>query len=192
MKSRAPRPVGNYKVEENSRTTIRECLKLSLENSADAADEFRQRLGWGKYPLKLSELASMYDQFSSSIRREMKRTLFLYVPKKQAEMYEHPLKEWEPTPTRFPETILNIEEGMKCFALDRYGAAVAHMMLVAEFGAIEVGKTERSKTWLAEREQGTQPDRAARCEVETRRTKTLQAIGAVASLDARDGTRMAA
>jgi hypothetical protein len=96
----------------------RECVALSLEHSADAADEFRQRLDWGKYPLKVSELANLYDELSSSIRREMKRTLFLHIPKKQADMYEDPLKEWDPTPTRFPETIL---------------------MLVAEFGAIQVG-----------------------------------------------------
>ena len=128
-------------IEGDLRLIERDCKQLGLVHTADALFDFRNNLLAVKHGAFTSQkIHWKLDEISDSLRREMKRSLFLHIPKKQAEMYEHPLKEWEPTPARFPDAILNIEEGMKCFALDRYGAAVAHMMLVAEFGAIEVGK----------------------------------------------------
>jgi hypothetical protein len=91
------------------------------------------------------------EEFDNSIRREMKRALFLYVPQERSPLYLEPLKDWETAIKRFDKATLDIEEGLKCFALDRYGGAVFHMMLVAERGALEVlpltGSTDPKPGW---------------------------------------------
>src|SRR5207249_4720671 len=49
-------------------------------------------------------------------------------------------RDWEGIAKRFPVAVQDIEEGSRSFACDRYAEAVDHMMLVAELGAVEVGK----------------------------------------------------
>ena len=55
-------------------------------------------------------------------------------------MYENPFREWDACIARFDRVRHNIEESSKCFALERYGAAVFHILLVAEYGVIQVAK----------------------------------------------------
>ena len=117
----------------------KECLKLSLVHSADAAQEFREQLNWPKRNWTAHDTRLQFDNISASIRREMKRTLFMYLPQERARWFIEPLKDWETVTTRWPKTLHDIEESAKCFACDRFDAAVIHMMLVAEYGALEVG-----------------------------------------------------
>ena len=117
----------------------KECLKLALVHSADAAQEFREQLNWQKRNWTAHDARLQFDNISASIRREMKRTLFMYLPQERARWFIEPLKDWETVTTRWPKTIHDIEEAAKCFACDRFDAAVVHMMLVAEYGALEIG-----------------------------------------------------
>lgn len=118
----------------------KECLKLSLVNSSDAAEELRQQLATKGRKWKAREAALQFDHISGSIRREMKRTLFMYIPMERAHWYLEPLKDWETVTSRYPGTIHDIEEAGKSFACDRFDATVVHMMLVAEFGAMQLGR----------------------------------------------------
>jgi hypothetical protein len=120
--------------------TETECLKLSLQHSADAAAEFRKELLKRSISYTAGQISSKLDDLSDSIRREMKRTLFMYVPRERARWYQEPLKDWEAVTARWPKTLHDIEEAAKCFACDRFDGAVVHMMLVAEYGALEIGK----------------------------------------------------
>jgi hypothetical protein len=119
--------------------TQNECLSLALVHSSGAIEEFKEQLSWKNKKWTASEARAQFQSISKSIRREMERTLFLYVPQERARYYIEPLKDWEVITKRFLKSIADIEEGLKCFALDRYGGAVFHLMLVAERGAIEVG-----------------------------------------------------
>lgn len=116
-----------------------ECLKLSLMHSFDAAQEFKEQLNWKNRKWKANEARVQFDNISGLIRREMKRTLFLFVAQDRQQWYQTPLKDWDVVTGRWPKTAFDIEEAAKCFALDRFGGTVFHMMLVAEVGAIEVG-----------------------------------------------------
>ena len=42
--------------------------------------------------------------------------------------------------TKFPNTLDDIEEAHKCFALDRFAAAIFHSNQIIEIGLIELGK----------------------------------------------------
>jgi hypothetical protein len=71
---------------------------------------------------------------------EFGKHLFLHLTLKEAEDYQNPEKNWEKVTGRFPKVRYNIEESTKCFALGRYGAAVFHILQVAEYGVIQVAK----------------------------------------------------
>jgi hypothetical protein len=58
----------------------------------------------------------------------------------QAQRFKNPLKDWEVIVARFPTIRQNVEESSKCFALERYGAAVFHVLQVAEYGVIQLAK----------------------------------------------------
>jgi hypothetical protein len=80
------------------------------------------------------------QMIASRLEDEISLRLFFEIEPRQAEMFQSPLKDWDLVLERFPRTRQNIEESSKCFALDRYGAAVFHVLLLAEFGVIEVAK----------------------------------------------------
>src|SRR5207237_738480 len=54
--------------------------------------------------------------------------------------FDNPREKWEQVIDRFPDTVLDVEESAKCFALSRYAAAVFHSIQIVEYGLIELGK----------------------------------------------------
>jgi hypothetical protein len=71
---------------------------------------------------------------------EFKAAYFLHLEPTQAEMYQKPDKDWESVGSRFYKVKYNIEESGKCFALERYGASVFHVLQVAEYGVIQIAE----------------------------------------------------
>lgn len=69
---------------------------------------------------------------------DLKTTFFLQLTPQEADQYQEPLKGWDGISSRFWRIKFNIEESGKCFALERYGAAVFHALQVAEYGVIQV------------------------------------------------------
>lgn len=66
--------------------------------------------------------------------------LFLHLSPEQAKGYLGIDAEWLPVVNRFQRVRHDVEECSKCFALERYGASLFHVLLIAEFGVIEVAK----------------------------------------------------
>lgn len=66
--------------------------------------------------------------------------LFLAIDNKTRDLYDEPLKGWEEIIDRFPNTIDDITEMNKCFALERYAASIFHSLHVVEAGLLELGK----------------------------------------------------
>jgi hypothetical protein len=89
--------------------------------------------------IRCGDLYSSLRQLRERIEDELKSQFCLHLDSKQAEQYQDPLKEWG-FMSRFTETRFNVEESLKCFALERYGAAVFHILQVAEFGVIQLGR----------------------------------------------------
>jgi len=71
---------------------------------------------------------------------ELHSRLFLQVPQESVKAYIDPLEGWKEVTARFHKTRTDIEDSSKCFALEMYSASVFHVLLVAEFGVIEVAK----------------------------------------------------
>jgi hypothetical protein len=88
--------------------------------------------------LAAATIAHDLEELQKTINREMRKVVFLYVGTKESERYSQPLVGWESVIARWPQVKMNISEASLCFSLDRFGGAVFHALLVAEFGAIQL------------------------------------------------------
>ena len=100
-------------------------------------------VSWAKdddriYPFR--EVAQRLDSIRENLRRELATKYCLALNREEAEHYSNFQKGWEPIIARFPGVIIDVEEARKCFALNRYAAAVFHGTQIVEIGLIELGK----------------------------------------------------
>jgi len=109
-----------------------------LPASAEALSDLGETIKTSKRELLAETIGHDLEELQKTIRREMRTVVFLYVPAEGAKGYREPLDGWESVADRWPETKKNISESSVCLALGRYGGAVFHVLLVAEFGAIQV------------------------------------------------------
>ncbi len=84
------------------------------------------------------ELYPSLRELRERIEDELSEQFFLNLEYKEAHLYTNPVEGWEAVCSRFPEMLYNVQECSKCFALERYGAAVFHVLQVAEYGVIQV------------------------------------------------------
>ena len=121
--------------------------EAELSTSVKAVDEFRGLLHPIPPALKNSpafsritvkDAVARLDEIERTVRREMQTVLFMLMLPSQAQRYENPTEGWESAITRWPKITTDVEEASRCFACDRYGAAVFHALLVAEFGVIQI------------------------------------------------------
>ncbi len=117
-----------------------ECLGLDLIDSALAVFEYKDHLLDKSLQVTKEQTLARIEEIARAIRRELKRRLFLYIAPDKAHWYQDPVEGWGEVIKRWDQVRDDIVESSKCFACDRYAAAVFHVILVAEAGAIEVGK----------------------------------------------------
>lgn len=118
-----------------------DCLSINLTVSVKVAADLLLMLNHPKSREITNLWASQQiENLASTIRYEMEDHLFLFVPSDRAKWYTTPRDGWEQVTARFPGIELDIEEAARCYACDRYAGAVFHAMLVAERGAIEIGR----------------------------------------------------
>ena len=92
---------------------------------------------------KYEELHKLASELKERLIDEMSERAFFSLSLAETVYYSEPRKGWEEIIERFPETIGDIEESRKCFALSRYAGAVFHSLQVVEFGLIDPWKTYR-------------------------------------------------
>jgi hypothetical protein len=103
-------------------------------------------LVWLRHPEVMREVisaesvASNLAEIQTRLVDELSTKLFFHVPHERKQQFEEPLKNWEIVVDKFPESIRDVEEMNKCFALSRYTASIFHALQVAEWGAIYVGQ----------------------------------------------------
>jgi len=70
---------------------------------------------------------------------ELSINMFFKLPQEKQKYFDNPLDGWKEVIDRFRDTVSNIEEMSKCFALSRYAAAVYHACQAIELGLIQLG-----------------------------------------------------
>ena len=128
-----------------------DCVELNLDASKISAQRILKLL---------SQADCSYEQLRISVRELQERMIdqmssprFFWLSDQEAEYYNSPRKGWDEIISRFPDSIVDIEEAQKCFALSRYSAAVFHSLQVVEIGLIELGRvivaTDPQRGWNA-------------------------------------------
>jgi hypothetical protein len=108
-----------------------------LEQAAECANEVNALLG---YEMSNKMLTERLDELLRAIKRDLKAHLFLHLPAERKGWLQRPLNGWEKIIERFSNVKVDVEESSKCYACDRFAASVFHILLVAEFGVIQVAK----------------------------------------------------
>ena len=88
---------------------------------------------------KRGDLSFLQLELQSRLVDEMQNKFFLALSASETDRFQNPRKGWESVIERFPDTVGDIYEGQKCFALSRYAAAVFHSLQVVELGVICLG-----------------------------------------------------
>jgi hypothetical protein len=116
-----------------------------LELSAEAAE--------GKHGFQVSEYSALLTNAWERLRDEAESNVFLRISQEHVRLYSEPQSGWAEVIAAFPDAIDDIEEMSKCFALERYTAAVFHSLLVIECGIVKLGKaigvTDPKEGWDA-------------------------------------------
>jgi hypothetical protein len=119
-------------------------LNLGLKQTTQAIQDFGRVLarfdGYKPVHFYFEDITNRIDELHRVITREMQSHLFMFFTPEQAEWYLSPSKGWEEVVKKWPQTAIDIEESSKCYACDRYAAAIFHTLLVAEFGVIQLAQ----------------------------------------------------
>jgi hypothetical protein len=118
------------------------CTEADLPMSAIAA---KRLLILFDHPSALTGVVSgvfeeNISRVAQTIADECSLHVYFSLDPSEAGMYFDPTEGWEPVIARFDEVRNNVIESAKCMALERYGAGVFHILLVAEYGVIQVAK----------------------------------------------------
>ncbi len=131
-----PSSLADY-VPEMMTTFAELCAELGLIASVATLERLRN-LPSQSNP-KVGEFQRLMNELHWRIQDELKGQHFFCLTLAEADKFENWGKGWEKILERFPETSRDVEEMNKCFALDRYTAAMFHALHVAEWGAIRLG-----------------------------------------------------
>jgi hypothetical protein len=116
-----------------------QCGFIGLKSAALKCGRIQEDLKINK-DYKIETVAQWLRDLRERIEDDLKSEFFLHLTQQEMGRYTKPLDNWEEIVDRFGEVRNNVVETMRCFALERYGAAVFHVTLVAEYGVIQVAK----------------------------------------------------
>ena len=89
--------------------------------------------------IRTRDLATLSDELRKRLDDELSFAVVLSLTAQEGDVYSNPRKGWDDIITRFPESLSDIEEARKCFALSRYPAPVFHSCQIVEIGLVELG-----------------------------------------------------
>jgi hypothetical protein len=113
-----------------------ESLQHGLSNTAQKCGRIKHKCHSSRPTFR--EIVADLKELRERLEDELQTELFLHLSTQEGRLYEMPDEEWKSVVSRFSKVRHDIIECSKCFALGRYGAAVFHVMLVAEYGIIQV------------------------------------------------------
>lgn len=93
----------------------------------------------GEVLLAAADITPLDIELQGRIFDELEQKLLFSLSIKESEYYRIPRNCWDGIINRFPESLTDVEEASKCFALSRYAASVFHSTQVVESGLIALG-----------------------------------------------------
>lgn len=115
----------------------RQCESVNLRASLATVEKIIAAYRKDECTLKVQN--DLFDELNGRIIDELHEQYFLSLDSSEAARFEQWDRGWKDVIERFPETVRDVEEMNKCFALGRYTASMFHALHVAEWGAINLG-----------------------------------------------------
>ena len=115
-----------------------DCIALELVASLATVRKLKAVIS--RPDSRYSEVYPLADELRGRLIDEMASKSFWALTTREYEYYEQPRKGWEEIIGRFPDSLTDVEEASKGFALSRYAAAVFHSIQVVEVGLIALGQ----------------------------------------------------
>lgn len=116
----------------------KEGIELGLTTSVLTIPKMRRLLA--RPNCEFREVYPVAVELQGRLEDEAHAMTLLALSTEEADYFSNPRKGWDVVIDRFPDTVTDIEEARKCFALSRYAATVFHTLQVVEVGLIELGK----------------------------------------------------
>jgi hypothetical protein len=107
---------------------------------ADQCQRIASTLERRRMAVEPEEMRRLLGELRQRFQDDFKREYFLHLTPAQSKQFLNPMEHWEGVTIRFSKTRHNVEESAVCFALESYGAAVFHILLVAEYGVIKTSE----------------------------------------------------
>jgi hypothetical protein len=117
-----------------------ELSTYELKSASLKGARIHERLQSAQMRVTYGEMTSMLRELRERMEDDFHSTVFVNLSPQESDLYVNPEKEWGNVTSRFCKVRHDIAECSKCFALTRYGAAVFHVLLVAEYGVIQVAE----------------------------------------------------
>lgn len=123
-------------------------LKISLEKLRTECERAelvltREQIDRTLFQLPLSTpasaLAPRLVELQSRLHDELKNKVLLQLHSSRTKQFGLPTQGWERIVERLPESLIDVEEAGRCFALSRYAACVFHSTQIVEHGLIDLG-----------------------------------------------------
>jgi hypothetical protein len=119
---------------------IGQLAPLGFNSAVQKSERISERLRNQVLPITYGEMQSLLRELRERVEDEFSHRMIFCLSLGESELYKEPLKEWQEVSSRFGKIRFDIEECSRCFALGRYGAAIFHALLVAEFGVIKIAE----------------------------------------------------
>lgn len=116
-----------------------DCVEHALTNTAQKCGRIMQQCS-GAQPVTYRDAVNLLKELRERLEDELHGHLFLHLSPEQAHWHEYPEDQWLDVLIKFPRIRHDVIESSKCFSMERYAAAVFHILLIAEFGVIEVAR----------------------------------------------------
>ena len=116
------------------------CAEHGLSSSSAKCERSIETMTQRNNQVRTTELHQWLIELRERFEDDLKTEVFLHLTVVEGFKYIKPVHGWAAVIVRFPKVRHDIEESSKCFALGRYAASLFHVLLVAEYGVIEVAK----------------------------------------------------
>jgi hypothetical protein len=116
----------------------KDCEGLGLRLTVSHIKRFREDVL--QYGVAFAAMRTYLVEIQQRVWDELELKLFLALEPTEQEFYAEPLRDWGFIIARFPNIRDDVEEARKCYALERYGASIFHLMRVTEAAALELGQ----------------------------------------------------
>ena len=121
-------------------TLAPEMIVYGFKSASLKAARIHKQLEECHMQISYGQMVSLLRELRERIEDDFHSVVFVSLSADQSVLYDKPIEGWEEVTRRFHKVRHDVEECSKCFALTRYGAAIFHVLLVAEYGVIKVAE----------------------------------------------------